>query len=433
MRIDGATGNVGIGTTPNTKFHISSTTTTKSVIETTGTTSDALIEFTKGQGSGNTWSMGIDHSNSSAFSLAYLSNGSPSLTTHGLVTVDTSGNLGIGTTTVNSKLNVASSQDSLKYNEGVTVFRSTGSNKMFLNCVGGGANIVGSNSPITFNYHDQTTNNVTEAARIVSGNLLVGKDTTGLADAGFEVQSSGQITASQTNAPAAKFNRLTNDGEIIRLHKDGTTVGSIGSRSGVVSTIVLNPASGNGAGLSGGTKTIVPADEAGIIDNDISLGISTHRFKDLYLSGGVYLGGTGAANKLDDYEEGTFTPTFGGSTTNPTVTYAVQSGVYTKIGNMITATCVIGISANTGGAGSIQIKGLPFTAKNDAEYRAKDMINTYNLDVDTNCIGVGIEGVQNADYLLLLESRDNAAWRQVTWTQATAADIYFSFTFQYYV
>jgi hypothetical protein len=59
---------------------------------------------------------------------------------------------------------------------------------------------------------------------------------------------------------------------------------------------------------TGGTKAVVPADEAGIIDNDVSLGVSTHRFKDLYLSGGVYLGGTGAANYLDDYEEGTWTP-----------------------------------------------------------------------------------------------------------------------------
>jgi hypothetical protein len=96
MTID-ASGNVGIGETPNTRLHVSSAITTKSVVETTGTSSDALIEFTKGQGSGNTWSMGLDHSNSSAFSLAYLSNGSPSLTTHGLVTVDTSGNVAIGT------------------------------------------------------------------------------------------------------------------------------------------------------------------------------------------------------------------------------------------------------------------------------------------------------------------------------------------------
>ena len=44
-------------------------------------------------------------------------------------------------------------------------------------------------------------------------------------------------------------------------------------------------------------------------DGAISLGEAGGRFKDLYLSGGVYLGGTGAANKLHDYEEGTWTPT----------------------------------------------------------------------------------------------------------------------------
>ena len=43
-------------------------------------------------------------------------------------------------------------------------------------------------------------------------------------------------------------------------------------------------------------------------DAAIDLGDETRRFKDLYLSGGVYLGGTGSANKLDDYEEGTWTP-----------------------------------------------------------------------------------------------------------------------------
>ena len=39
----------------------------------------------------------------------------------------------------------------------------------------------------------------------------------------------------------------------------------------------------------------------------IDLGNGNNRFKDAYLSGGVYLGGTGSANKLDDYEEGTWT------------------------------------------------------------------------------------------------------------------------------
>ena len=102
--------NVGIGTSsPNTALHVSTPTTTKSVVETTGTSSDALIEFTRGQGSGNTWSVGLDQSNGSALSFAYLSNGSPSLTSHNKMTIDSSGNVGIGTTSPTSRLNIRGS------------------------------------------------------------------------------------------------------------------------------------------------------------------------------------------------------------------------------------------------------------------------------------------------------------------------------------
>jgi hypothetical protein len=41
-----------------------------------------------------------------------------------------------------------------------------------------------------------------------------------------------------------------------------------------------------------------------ISDASLDLGAAGVRFKNLYLSGGVYLGGTGSANYLDDYEEG---------------------------------------------------------------------------------------------------------------------------------
>jgi hypothetical protein len=99
---DASAESLGIGTSPNTALQVSSAVTTKSVVETTGASSDALIEFTRGQGSGNTWSIGLDQSNSSALSFAYLASGSPSLTSHGKVTIDTSGNVGIGTTDTNS-------------------------------------------------------------------------------------------------------------------------------------------------------------------------------------------------------------------------------------------------------------------------------------------------------------------------------------------
>ena len=68
------------------------------------------------------------------------------------------------------------------------------------------------------------------------------------------------------------------------------------------------------------------------------------------------------ANTLDDYEEGTWTPTIVGTTGNPTVTYGVQRGVYTKVGNIVHCTWQMTFSGLTGGSGYGQIGGFPFTA-----------------------------------------------------------------------
>ena len=82
---------------------------------------------------------------------------------------------------------------------------------------------------------------------------------------------------------------------------------------------------------------------------------------DLAVSGGVYLGGTGAANKLDDYEEGTFTPAYsaGGSST---ATYDTQDGKYTKVGNLVTVNIVLKANALGAMTGVVSITGLPFAS-----------------------------------------------------------------------
>ena len=62
------------------------------------------------------------------------------------------------------------------------------------------------------------------------------------------------------------------------------------------------------------------------------------------------------ANTLDDYEEGTWTPTLGGNTT-----YTGQEGRYTKIGNLVMISVQLGI--NVLGTGSVDtISGLPFSS-----------------------------------------------------------------------
>ena len=67
------------------------------------------------------------------------------------------------------------------------------------------------------------------------------------------------------------------------------------------------------------------------------------------------------ANTLDDYEEGTFTPTIIGTTTAGTATYGGgQAGTYTKIGRMVYFSIYLGYSGGTG-TGDLRIAGLPFT------------------------------------------------------------------------
>jgi len=79
---------------------------------------------------------------------------------------------------------------------------------------------------------------------------------------------------------------------------------------------------------------------------------------------GMGFGGTGAANKLDDYEVGTWTPVWSSGVTSPT--YLVQQGRYTKIGQQVIASCYLRSGTGTGNASHINIGGLPFTCSNDA-------------------------------------------------------------------
>jgi hypothetical protein len=75
------------------------------------------------------------------------------------------------------------------------------------------------------------------------------------------------------------------------------------------------------------------------------------------------------ANTLDDYEEGTWTPTIFGASTAGTATGLSQTGFYTKIGNLVTVSCIIGCSSTTG-TGELRFGGLPFTGADIASYTA---------------------------------------------------------------
>ena len=89
------------------------------------------------------------------------------------------------------------------------------------------------------------------------------------------------------------------------------------------------------------------------------------------------------ANTLDDYEEGTWTPQIGGSSTGmASVTYVTQNGKYTKIGDTVFITMQLQWSAASGGSGDARVYGLPFACPDS--YTAFAASQFINLGVGTD-------------------------------------------------
>lgn len=69
--------------------------------------------------------------------------------------------------------------------------------------------------------------------------------------------------------------------------------------------------------------------------------------------------GSGASSSvLDDYEEGTWTPTFANIGTG---TYDTQQGKYVKVGSLVHIQCYIAMATLGSASGNLIIEGVPFT------------------------------------------------------------------------
>jgi hypothetical protein len=252
-----------------------------------------------------------------------------------------------------------------------------------------------------------------------SGNLLVGKTSTDNTTAGTRIHPAGYASFTIANDYPIIANRLSSDGEIAVFRKDGSTVGSIGNYGGLAldvgkgTTAVLRfrdslnaiyPA----AGVAGGTS-----------DGVTSLGISSGRFKNLYLSGGVYLGGTGAANKLDDYETGNWTPSLRRNQGTTPASYNATGATYVKIGNIVHAKAFLHTISNgsANGTGYWVIYNMPFAASVEdysgsaLAYNSSPCDNAYVGDAGGNaimCVGSApFQGNWSGGFMLNITYRVN--------------------------
>jgi len=268
-----------------------------------------------------------------------------------------------------------------------------------------------------------TGNTSTERMRIdSSGNLLVGKTSTAFGTAGVEASASNGLWSTRSSLPPLALNRLSTDGSVVDFYKDGTAVGSIFSYNGFLG---IGSPSGNDAYVLMGSDFVAPSTSTGAArDGAIDLGSSTRRFKDLYLSGGAYLGGTGSANHLDDYEEGTWTGTLRGLSGEPG-TLVTTTGYYVKIGRAVHWTIGFENINTTGYSGAAEVDGLPF--QNAYGRSVGSAINYITLSFGTDLV-TKIES--SATTIDLMDSRDSLAWASAVHNAGTGRYLWMTGTYQ---
>jgi hypothetical protein len=167
--------------------------------------------------------------------------------------------------------------------------------------------------------------------------------------------SAGEVQIANNNDTCLYLNRMGNNGALVSLRQAGVNYGTIGIYGGAP---YIGHASG---GFMFNGVNVEPTQGVSRINNTVNLGSSTYRFKDLHLAGGVYVGGTGTSNKLDDYEEGNWTPTIQGNSGATGQSYAIQNGKFTKIGSFVHYTFDVQLSTLGTLSGTyVVIGGLPF-------------------------------------------------------------------------
>jgi hypothetical protein len=310
------------------------------------------------------------------------------------IRVDSSGNVGIGTTAPTTTLQVGggTGANNVTFARSLSVFPAAVSFLTWLN----------TNNGVTL----ASIQSQTEGA-IDSGNVIVSTASAGTNTERLRITSAGNVGIG-TTSPTSRLS-VSGDTEL-GITSNGTSLTRIsghgllsgGSRFGSYGNLLLNantlftssakrilitnafetnkfaiirsvdsttdPSLGDSGVISSGTADFVINNTGNVGIGTISPATKLDVSGSIRASTGILFGtDTASANTLSDYEEGTFSPTLEAQTTPFTsITYSsIRGGRYTKIGDTVYCTITMRTDAISGGTGIIRLTNLPFTALND--------------------------------------------------------------------
>jgi hypothetical protein len=254
------------------------------------------------------------------------------------------GNVGIGTS---SPFFTTAGRVSLSVNgtsSSILAFGKGGSSENYILADAGGLTIANTSATLPTTFFNNASNSMTISA---AGNVGIGRtpDTVYSGSLQLAFGNGSQLATSTAGNPSLTItdnSYLNASGN--HVYKTTNPSTRLEQYNGTLT--FSNAASGTaGATISYTERLRIDSSGHAIIPAGVTLGTAA----------GVYA----AANTLDDYEEGTWTPALANIGTG---TYTHQVGRYTKIGNLVTASVHIDINVLGTASGSVDITNLPFTA-----------------------------------------------------------------------
>jgi len=196
-------------------------------------------------------------------------------------------------------------------------------------------------------------------------------DTANLADSA--------VTTAKVNDDAITLAKIAagTDGELITWDASGDPAAVTTGTSGQILT-------SNGAGAAPTFQTAATVDLTDIgtsvisdTDNTDDLGTASIGWKNLYLSGGAYIGGLAADNNLAIVDRGTFTPAAYVGATDNSGGVGVEYGTWFRWDDMVFINGRAHYQDTVSGTGSLAIKNLPFTSYTGQNQAISVYVNDY--------------------------------------------------------
>lgn len=149
-------------------------------------------------------------------------------------------------------------------------------------------------------------------------------------------------------------------------------------------------------------------------------------------NGLTFNGDTAAANALDDYEEGTWTPVLSGAGTAGTYEQGTTFATYTKIGRQVTLNCYVQLAGSItgGGTGYAIITGLPFAKSTNQQTSGSVFFS--GVDFTGSFVSIIFQAASSSSNLYFSETVDNGAAIDLPIAGFSANDV-FSFSITYFV